>query len=112
MTLIKICGITNLEDALVAVDAGADALGFNFYRPSSRYIEPHAARKIVEQLPDTILPVGVFVNESSDGVKAIAQDAGVKALQLHGDESPGYCRELTDWFVIKTFAVKEGFDET
>ena len=112
MTLIKICGITSLEDALIAVDAGADALGFNFYRPSSRYIEPHAAREIIEELPDTILPVGVFVNESSEGVQAIAHDAGLRALQLHGDESPGYCLELNDWFVIKAFAVKEGFDET
>jgi len=112
MTLIKICGITNLVDALVSVDSGVDALGFNFYRPSSRYIEPLAARRIIEQLPGTILPVGVFVNESSEDVKAIAQEAGVKALQLHGDESPGYCRELNDWFVIKTFAVKEEFDET
>jgi len=112
MTLIKICGITNLDDALATVDAGADALGFNFYRPSSRYIDPHAARRIIEQLPETILTVGVFVNESSESVKTIAQDAGLKALQLHGDESPGYCRKLSDWFVIKTFAVKEGFDET
>jgi len=112
MTLIKICGLTNLDDALAAVDAGADALGFNFYRPSSRYITPHAARRIIEQLPDPILTVGVFVNESSEDLKAIAKDAGLKALQLHGDESPDYCRELNDWFVIKTFAVKEGFDET
>jgi phosphoribosylanthranilate isomerase len=112
MTLIKICGITNLDDALVAVGAGADALGFNFYPPSSRYIEPDAARRIIEQLPDTILPVGVFVNESSQSVKAIAQDVGLRALQLHGDELPDYCNQLNDWFVIKTFAVKEGFDET
>src|SRR5436190_2490676 len=111
MTLIKICGITNLDDALSAVDAGADALGFNFYPPSSRYIEPDAARRIIEQLPNTILPVGVFVNESAEDVRVIAQDVGLRALQLHGEESPDYCRQLNDWFVIKTFAVKEGFDE-
>lgn len=112
MTLIKICGITNLDDALVAVDAGADALGFNFYRPSSRYIEPGAVRRIIEQLPETILTVGVFVNECSESVKGIAEEAGLHALQLHGDESPEYCSEFKDRFVIKTFAVKEGFDET
>jgi phosphoribosylanthranilate isomerase len=112
MTLVKICGITNLDDALAAVEAGADALGFNFYRPSSRYIEPLGAREIIEQLPETILPVGVFVNDSSDDVTAIAKQAGLRALQLHGEESPAYCRQLDDWFVIKAFAVNERFDET
>jgi phosphoribosylanthranilate isomerase len=70
-TLIKICGITNLEDALAAVDAGADMLGFNFYRPSPRYIEPHAARAIINNLPERILTAGVFVNEKLEEVKRI-----------------------------------------
>lgn len=109
MTLIKICGITNLEDAHAAVAAGADALGFNFYKPSPRYIAPERAREIVNTLPDSILTVGVFVNEGSpDAVRAIANQAGVKALQLHGDESPDYCRALDS--VIKTFAVSGDFD--
>ena len=112
MTLIKICGITNLEDALAAVAAGADALGFNFYKPSPRYITPQAARAIIEQLPSSILTVGVFVNEGSpEAVLNIASEAGLKALQLHGDESPDYCRELAaNTLVIKTLAVSDSFN--
>jgi phosphoribosylanthranilate isomerase len=109
MTFIKICGITNLNDAHAAVAAGADAVGFNFYRPSPRYIAPESAREIINTLPDSILTVGVFVNEASpDAVRAIADQAGVKAVQLHGDESPDYCRALNS--VIKTFAVSDNFD--
>jgi phosphoribosylanthranilate isomerase len=111
MTLIKICGITNLDDALAAVTAGADALGFNFYKPSPRYITPQHARKIIEQLPGSILIVGVFVNEESpESVRQVATEAGIAALQLHGDESPAYCGELADCFVIKTLAVSANFD--
>jgi phosphoribosylanthranilate isomerase len=112
MTLIKICGITNLNDALAAVAAGADALGFNFYKPSPRYITPYAAREIIEQLSSSILTVGVFVNEASpQAVIDIANEAGLKALQLHGDESPDYCRELAaNTLVIKTLAVSDSFE--
>src|ERR1041385_6626742 len=112
MTLVKICGITNLDDALAAVAAGADALGFNFYKPSPRYITPHHTREIIEQLPESLLMVGVFVNEDSpDDVRNIAHQAGVRGLQLHGDESPEYCRELAgNYYVIKTFAVSDSFD--
>lgn len=107
---IKICGITNLEDARVAVDAGADALGFNFYARSSRYISPVDARAIVERLPDEVMSVGVFVNEGEpEDVARIAEQAGLKAVQLHGDESPEYCRVLRDRFVIKALGVGEGF---
>jgi phosphoribosylanthranilate isomerase len=112
MTFIKICGITSVEDALAAVAAGADALGFNFYKPSPRYVTPQTAREIVAQLPLSVLTVGVFVNEESpQAVRNIANEAGVTALQLHGDESPSYCRELTkDRYVIKTFAVVNDLD--
>jgi len=112
MTLIKICGITNLDDALAAVEAGADALGFNFYKPSPRYLSPQHAREIIEQLPESVLMVGVFVNEESpDAVRSIANEAGIRALQLHGDESPEYCRDLAgNYYVIKTFAVSDTFD--
>jgi len=109
MTLIKICGITNLNDAHAAVAAGADALGFNFYKPSPRHIAPETAREIINTLPDSIFTVGVFVNESSpEAVRSIASQAGVEAVQLHGDESPDYCRALNS--VIKAFAVSDSFD--
>ena len=112
MTLVKICGITNLDDALATVAAGADALGFNFYKPSPRYLSPQHAREIIEQLPESVLMVGVFVNEESpDAVRSIANEAGICALQLHGDESPEYCRDLAgNYYVIKTFAVSDTFD--
>src|ERR1041385_5746437 len=109
MTLIKICGITNLRDAHAAVAAGADALGFNFCKLSPRHITPESAREIINTLPASILTIGVFVNEPSpDAVRAIADRAGVKAVQLHGDESPDYCRALN--FVIKNFSVSTNFD--
>jgi phosphoribosylanthranilate isomerase len=112
MTLVKICGITNLDDALAAIAAGADALGFNFFKPSPRYITPEAAREIVAQLPASVLTVGVFVNEESpQAVMNMANEAGIKALQLHGDESPDYCRELAAHTqVIKSLAVSDSFD--
>ena len=112
MTLIKICGITNLEDAVAAIAMGADALGFNFYKPSPRYITPQSAREIIEQVPESILKVGVFVNEESpEVVQNIASESGITAVQLHGDESPDYCRELkSTQYVIKTLAVSHDFD--
>ena len=111
MTLVKICGITNLPDALAAVGAGADALGFNFYPSSPRYIEPRNAREIIDQLPPHVLTVGVFVNqETPDSLRQIATEAGVAALQLHGDESPDYCQALADQYVIKVLAVGKNFN--
>jgi len=111
MTYIKICGITNMDDAAAAVAAGADLLGFNFYKPSPRYITPQHAREIVKQLPNSVLKVGVFVNEELADVRTIMRQAGLGAIQLHGDESPEYCRELSsNHYVIKTFAVSDTFD--
>ncbi len=111
MTLVKICGITNVEDALGSVDAGADALGFNFYPLSPRYITPQAAKKIIQELPKAILTVGVFVNERSPGlVEKAADEAGVKAVQLHGEESAEYCAALAGRFVIKVFRINENFN--
>lgn len=112
MTLIKICGITNLVDAQAAVDAGADALGFNFYPSSPRYVSPGDARRIIHQLPPGVLTVGVFVNVvSPKEVSDIAEHAAVKALQLHGDESPEYCAALAGYFVIKVFSFATGFSD-
>jgi phosphoribosylanthranilate isomerase len=111
MAFVKICGITNLEDALLSAAAGADALGFNFYRPSPRFIEPLAAREIIDRLPGNVLTVGVFVNEPTpEAVERIASDAGVAAVQLHGDESPEYCRALRSRYVIKVLTAGNDFE--
>jgi phosphoribosylanthranilate isomerase len=86
MTWVKICGMTNLEDALTAVEAGADAVGFVFYEKSARNISVEAAREIVEKLPAGVEKVGVFVNETPARVSAIADEVGLTAVQFHGDE--------------------------
>jgi phosphoribosylanthranilate isomerase len=85
---VKICGVTRLEDALLAARLGADALGFNFWPQSSRYLAPEAARAIVDRLPPFVTPVGVFVDQPPEEVRAVAADSGVRMLQLHGDETP------------------------
>ena len=110
MTYIKICGITNLEDALAAAAAGADMLGFNFYKPSPRYITPQKVHEIIKQLPTSVLKIGVFVNEELANVHRMMREAGLGALQLHGDEPPKYCDTFYGWYVIKTFAVTDTFD--
>jgi phosphoribosylanthranilate isomerase len=111
MALVKICGITNLADALACVEAGADMLGFNFYARSPRYIEPRVVRRIVEGLPQGIATVGVFVNEESpERVAELAETAGVSAVQLHGDEAADYCRALSGRMVIKALRVASDFE--
>jgi phosphoribosylanthranilate isomerase len=111
MVKVKVCGITNLEDARAALAAGADALGFNFYTRSPRYIAPEDARSIISELPPiAVLCVGVFVNEDSAATVAhMAARAGVAAVQLHGDESPEYCDELSERRVIKALRVGKDF---
>jgi phosphoribosylanthranilate isomerase len=84
---VKICGITRLDDALLAASLGADALGFNLWPGSKRYVDPDAARAIVDRLPPFVTPVGVFVNQPPGTVLALAAQAGVQVVQLHGDES-------------------------
>jgi phosphoribosylanthranilate isomerase len=94
MTWIKICGITNLEDALTAVDAGADALGFVFYEKSPRYVDPERAQRIVRELPGIIEKVGVFVNQTEESICATADKAGLTAIQLHGDNEDPHMADL------------------
>jgi phosphoribosylanthranilate isomerase len=94
----------------MCAESGADALGFNFYRQSPRYIEPLAARQIINSLPKKILPVGIFVNEPTPAtVERMVSDSGVGAVQLHGDESPEYCRALGDRYVIKVLKAGPDF---
>ncbi|HVF28602.1 MAG TPA: phosphoribosylanthranilate isomerase [Pyrinomonadaceae bacterium] len=110
-THVKICGITNERDAVAAVEAGAFALGFNFYPQSARYVTPQGARRIIAGLPAAVLSVGVFVNEESpERVARMMDEAGVAMAQLHGDESPEYCQALAPRRIIKAFRVKEGFN--
>ena len=91
---IKICGITNPEDAAAAVEAGVDALGFVLYRKSPRYIEPHLVKQIIAALPPFVLPVGVFVNEDAKVVRDLMDSCGLALAQLHGDETATYCETL------------------
>ena len=91
---IKICGITDLDDARAAADAGADALGFNFFNKSRRLIDPQNARQIVEQLPADILKVGVFVNHTAAHIVEIIDRVGLNAVQLHGNEPATLISEL------------------
>lgn len=94
MTWIKICGITNVDDALAASDAGANALGFVFHPKSRRYVTLETARSIVGKLPHSMERIGVFVNQTLDQVREAAKQLGLTAVQLHGDESTEFSREL------------------
>ena len=108
---LKVCGVTSLEDALAAVDCGAEYLGFNFYTKSPRYIAPAAARAIIERLPDDVISVGVFVNETRpEDVDEILRVSGARMAQLHGDESPAYCSGVGAERVIKALRVGDDFD--
>jgi phosphoribosylanthranilate isomerase len=101
MTEIKICGITRLEDALCAVASGADALGFILYPPSPRHVTPERLRAIIAGLPAGVVTVGVFVNQEARFVEEVASSCGLDLIQLHGDESPEYCRRFPRERLIK-----------
>lgn len=105
MVRVKICGLTNVNDALLAAELGAHALGFIFYPKSPRYVDPGEARRIIKQLPPLVITVGVFVDEEAAKVRDIAAQAGLDWVQLHGRESPDYCRTLGRR-VIKGFRVQ------
>ncbi|MFA6064565.1 MAG: bifunctional indole-3-glycerol-phosphate synthase TrpC/phosphoribosylanthranilate isomerase TrpF [archaeon] len=103
---VKICGITNLEDAKNAIDAGADILGFNFYTKSPRYIPTAKATEIIKNLPNTVQTVGVFVNSPAKEVKEIQKQTGIDFIQLHGDETEKFCKQIGA-NTIKAQRVKE-----
>jgi phosphoribosylanthranilate isomerase len=109
MTKVKVCGITRLEDARKAVDAGADALGFVFYSQSPRYIHPDTARTIIDQVAPFVTPVGVFVNATASTIRRIIKTSRVQVIQLHGEEPPEFCGQFAAK-VIKAFRVRERTD--
>jgi len=110
MVKIKICGITNLGDAQGAIRAGCDAIGFIFYKNSPRYLTPQKAKKIVSELPKSILKIGVFVNAREKTIRRIARLCRLDILQFHGSESPAFCNRFKLSKVIKAFRVKEELD--
>jgi phosphoribosylanthranilate isomerase len=109
MVRAKICGVTDIEDALLAAELGADAIGLNFYSESPRCISPFAAAEIIDQLPPFVSPIGVFVNWEAAPVIALATALRLSAVQLHGDESPQLTAEIAKKVsVIKAFRIGLG----
>ena len=108
MTRIKICGITNLDDGLEAIEAGVDALGFVFVPNTPRYITPSQAKLVIKQLPPFITNVGLFVDSEIDEIEDIVNHCKLDAVQLHGNESPEMCSQISlQTKVIKSFHVKK-----
>ncbi len=107
---VKICGITNLEDAQAAIEAGADLLGFNFYRRSARYVEPRVARSIVEQIRSGVSRpqlIGVFVNSSALEIQSIWREVDLDQAQLHGDESAEMLTQVTGFKAVRPQSTEE-----
>ena len=103
---VKICGMTQLKDALFAVEHGVDAVGFIFYKKSPRAVTMKTVREIITKLPPLVDTVGVFVNESAERLNKVADYCGLDLVQLHGEESPAFCRKIHRR-VIKAFRVKD-----
>lgn len=104
MTEIKICGMTNIEDARFAAESGVDALGFIFYPKSPRYVQPKTAWDIIRKLPPEVAKTGVFVNHDTQDIKEIMEYCGLNFIQLHGNESPEYCRYFPESVIIKALS--------
>ncbi|MGZ5481555.1 MAG: indole-3-glycerol phosphate synthase TrpC [Pyrinomonadaceae bacterium] len=115
-TQVKICGITNIDDARAAIEAGADMLGFNFYPESPRFIEPKAVREIMftVRTGKWVRAIGIFVNETLERIKQVERDANLDGVQLHGDETAEFCDRLKEGvaprFLIKAVATNEAID--
>ena len=108
---IKICGVTNANDARACVELGADMIGFNFYPASPRYIEPAMVRRIVDALPARTCAVGVFVDADPAEIRKLAKTAGVRCVQLHGQITPESCNELAREFrVIRALSTDTRFE--
>ena len=103
---VKVCGMTSLKDALVAVEVGADAVGFIFYKKSPRSVTMKTVREIVLELPPFVDTVGVFVDETAEQINKIADYCNLDIIQLHGDESPIFCKKIRRK-VIKAFRIKD-----
>ncbi len=103
---VKICGITRLEDALGALEAGADALGFIFHEPSPRFLTVAAAWQIIRRLPPFVSKVGVFVNATEASVDRAVSECGLDTLQFHGDEPPEFCQGFSPAKIIKAFRIR------
>ncbi len=111
MFRIKICGVTSVGDAQMVSDAGADAIGLNFYPESKRYISPEAAREMAAGLPATVCRVGVFVNASSAKILEISNHVGLDLIQLHGDEPPEFLNQLASQRIVRAFRCRDGFQD-
>lgn len=108
---VKICGVTNANDARACIDVGADMIGFNFYPASPRYVEPTTVRQIVDTLSVQICAVGVFVDANPAEIRRLADAAGIRCVQLHGFTTPESCSELAQEFrVIRAFSTDTHFD--
>ncbi len=109
---VKICGITNYDDAMAAVEMGADLLGFNFYPKSSRYIKPAEAVKVINKLPAFVETAGVFVNSPYDNIREIKQLCQLNWVQFHGDEKPEFCQDFSSLNIktMKAIRVKDQSD--
>lgn len=107
MVKVKVCGITSFKDALACIGAGADALGFVFFSSSPRSIRPSRAQSISRLIPERIVRIGVFVNAPLKRVRKIAVSCHLDMVQLHGEETPEYCRKLKGYRLIKAFRVQK-----